>query len=314
MNSRKRAWLALNHIPGAGAVALRRLVSRFESPEAALEAPADELIGVGSLTLEQAREVHRVAADPARFERLAQDLRRSGASVLTIEDDEYPTNLRLLRDAPPLLYVRGSLLAQDQAAVAIVGTRTPSGAGEVAAQAIGKVLASHEVTVVSGLARGIDGAAHRGALAAGRTIAVLGSGIDRVTPKQHRGLAERIVRCGALLSEIPPHARASRESLLARNRIQAGLARAVVVIQCGTRGGSFATARRALQAGRPVFAVCWEEPEFAAGVERLCEMGAQAVTAGEAADLAAECALAPAPAAPQPQMAFDDTCEPGLGD
>jgi DNA processing protein len=302
MNNRDLAWLALNHIPGAGAVTLRRLASRFGSPEAALAAPAEDLVALGGLTSAQAQALKRLTADSDWVLRLADDLRQCGTELVSQESEAYPANLRMLRDAPPLLYVRGSLTADDDAAVAIVGTRTPSPAGAEVAHALARSLAARGVTIVSGLAVGVDGAAHRGALAAGRTIAVLGSGIDCISPRRHQGLAEEIMGAGALLSEVPPGTHASRETLLARNRIQAGLSKAVIVIQCRSRGGSFSTARRALQAGRAVFAVAWEEVEFAAGVIRLQQSGARAAGVSEILAAAAEAAFAPLP--PQPNMSF----------
>ncbi len=300
MNNRDLAWLALNHIPGAGAVTLRRLVSRFGSPQAALEAPAEDLVALGGLAVPQAHALKRLTADPDWLARLADDLRQCGTQLVSQENEAYPANLRLLRDAPPLLYVRGSLTADDDAAVAIVGTRTPSPCGAEAAQAIARSLAARGVTVVSGLAVGVDGAAHRGALAAGRTIAVLGCGIDRIAPRQHEALGDEIIEAGALLSEVPPGTRASRETLLARNRIQAGLAKAVIVIQCRSRGGSFSTARRALQAGRSVFAVTWAQAEFGAGVTRLQQLGARAAGMNEIIAAAAEAAFAALPQSAPP--------------
>ncbi|UCH33760.1 MAG: DNA-processing protein DprA [Armatimonadota bacterium] len=314
MNPRTLAWLVLNHVPGAGAVTLRRLVSGVGSPEATLQASVEQLVAIGSLSPAQAQELKRLAAGVGDFEDLAADLQRRGTHLLTFEDESYPSNLRALRDAPPLLYVRGSLLARDHTAVAVIGTRTPSDGGIAATTAIARGLADRDVTIVSGLARGVDGAAHRGALEAGRTIAVLGSGIDRVTPQRHHRLAQEITRRGALLSEIPPGARASREALLARNRIQAGLAKAVVVAQCRSRGGSFATARRALAAARSVLAVRWDETEFADGPKRLGELGARVVSASDAVDLAAEAAFKPLPPSPQREIALDDPAQRPLGE
>jgi len=327
MSPRTLAWLALNHLPGAGAVTLRRLASRFGSPEGALQASREELITVGSLAPAQADELIRLARDIAQLERIAANLERAGAFLLTLDDDDYPANLRPLRDSPLLLYARGTLTAQDEGAAAIVGTRTPSDAAIAVTQQISTALAARGVTVVSGLALGVDGAAHRGALTAraggaghcdssaedspaGRTIAVLGSGIDRVTPREHRALAEQVATSGALMSEVAPGTAASRETLLARNRIQAGLSKAVIVAQCRTRGGSFVTARRALAAGRPVFAVSWEEPEFADGAARLAHMGARMVGAAQAIDLAAAAAFAPLPQSPQREMLLGNATAP----
>lgn len=304
MRSRLLAWLALNHLPGAGAVTIRRLVSRFGSPDAVLDAAANDLAAAGCLNSVQVRALVRYAADRGRFEELARELESRGVQLVAADDAPYPANLRGLRDAPPLLYVRGSLAAADDHAVAVVGTRDPTPAGAAAARELGAALASRGVTVVSGLALGIDAAAHAGALSAGRTIAVLGGGIERVSPSRHRVLAEQVAQSGALLSELPPDARASRETLLARNRIQAGLAKAVVVVQCKRAGGSFTTARRALTTGRQVLVMPWDEPEFAEGVRRLTAIGARMVTVAEAADRAADLARTPLPAPAQGQ--FDE--------
>jgi DNA processing protein len=320
MSPRTLAWLALNHLPGAGAVTLRRLVSRFGSPETALGASREQLIGVGSLSPAQADELIRVAGDMARIERIAASLQQAGVSLLTDDDDHYPANLRPLRDRPPLLYVCGTLTSRDDVAAAMVGTRTPSHAAVEVTQRMGEALAARGVTVVSGLALGVDAAAHRGALAArtsaaeglsgvslaGRTIAVLGSGIDRVTPREHRALAQQVASSGALVSELAPGTRARREALLARNRIQAGLSRAVIVAQCRSRGGSFATAQAALAAGRLVFAVSWPEQEFADGARRLADMGARIVSAAAAVNFAAAAAVSPLSAQAQREIAFDD--------
>jgi len=320
MNRRTLAWVILSQVPGAGAVTLRRLASRFGSPEQALDAPPEELMAIGGLSAAQAEGLHSLAAHLARIEHLAARLEQGGARFLTLDGPDYPANLRDWRDAPPLLYVRGTLLPSDDVAVAVIGTRTPSRTGAACAHDIAQAIAARGVTVVSGLALGIDAAAHRGALAArrepsaspgaeasspvaaGRTIAVLGSGIDRVTPQRHRALAEEIVRSGALVAEVPPGTAAGRETLLARNRIQAGLAKAVIVAQCRNRGGSYTTARRALAAGRPVFAAAWDEPDFAAGVERLAGMGARVVSADEAVGLAIDAAFKPLPPMAQGEM------------
>jgi len=309
MNRRTLAWLILNRVPGAGAVTLRRLASRFGSPEQALDAPPEELMAIGGLSAAQAEGLHSLAAHPAPIEHLAARLEQGGARFLTLDGPDYPANLRDWRDAPPLLYVRGTLLPSDDVAVAVIGTRTPSRTGAACAHDIAQAVATRGVTAVSGLALGVDAAAHRGALEAGRTIAVLGSGIDRVTPQRHRALAEEIVRTGAVIAEVPPGTAAGRETLLARNRIQAGLAKAVIVAQCRNRGGSYTTARRALAAGRPVFAVAWDEPDFATGVKRLAGMGARVVSRDEAVEVAVDAAFKPLPRVAQGEMpAEDGTC------
>jgi DNA processing protein len=179
-----------------------------------------------------------------------------GASALTIEEPEYPAALRNLPDPPPVLFVRGELCVADEWAVAIVGTRRATPYGRQVAEYLGGALAEAGVTVVSGLARGIDGCAHRAALAAGgRTIAVLAHGLDTVYPPEHGRLAQDIAASGALVTEFPPGTRPDAPNFPRRNRILAGLAQATVVVEAGHTSGALITADLALEQGREVFAV-----------------------------------------------------------
>jgi DNA processing protein len=180
-----------------------------------------------------------------------------GIDLLTWDDRRFPAHLRGLPDAPLVLFMRGSLLTSDPLAVAIVGARAASPAGIEVARVLGRELAARGLTIVSGLAPGVDTAAHRGALesAAGRALAVLGSGLRFVHPRENVELAERIADRGALLSELHPNARPRGPQLMARDRIVSGLSRAVVVVEAGENSGSLDTAARAKQQGRLVFAV-----------------------------------------------------------
>jgi DNA processing protein len=184
-------------------------------------------------------------------------LAEAGIDVLSWDDDSYPANLLTVSDAPPLLFVRGALLPADSNAVAIVGTREPSAASAALADKLGCELAQRGLTIVSGLALGIDTAAHTGALEAqrGRTLAVLGSGINAIFPRENIELAEHIAQRGALLSELRPNTPASGPSLMARDRIVSGLSRAVIIIEAQERSGTMDTARRAQAQSRLLIAV-----------------------------------------------------------
>ena len=199
--------------------------------------------------------------------------------VVALEDETYPASLREIRDPPRSLTVLGTLDSSDDRAVAIVGSRRASPYGLSTARRLASELAEAGVTVVSGLAVGIDGAAHEGALAAGgRTIAVLGSGIDTIFPRQHRGLAERIARQGAVVSEFERGAPPLPGHFPRRNRIVSGLSRAVIVVEASDRSGSLITARLAAAQGRDVYAVPGEVcRERTRGPHRLLRQGAPPV-------------------------------------
>ena len=207
-------------------------------------------------------------------------LERAGVQVLTWEDPDYPRRLRHIYNPPPVLYVKGTLTPQDEWAVAVVGTRRPTAYGREAARVLAAGLARHHVTVVSGLAVGIDAEAHRAALeAGGRTIAVLGSGFRHLYPARHRDLARRITQQGAVISEYPLDVRPEPANFPPRNRIISGLSLGVVVVEAGKTSGALITARFAAEQGREVFAV--PGPIFnrpSEGPNRLIQEGAIPVT------------------------------------
>lgn len=228
---------------------------------------------------------------PAAAERLARTwqkidpdaeydkLVRSGFTGLTWDSADYPELLRHIDDPPPVLYCHGSVRREDKRAVALVGARRADDYGLKTARELAGDLAAEGVTVVSGLARGIDSAAHRGALeAGGRTIAVLGCGLDVVYPPENRRLYQEIAASGAILSEHPPGTRPVAEHFPRRNRIIAGLARVVVIVQAGERSGALITADFALQQGREVMAVPGDiHRACSAGANRLLREGAAPV-------------------------------------
>jgi len=256
MESRS-ALIALNTIEGIGSVSVRRLLEAFGSAEAVLSARPADLRAVLGPRIE-AQVADTIAQIPAeevaqREMRFAQE---ASIKILTLSDSDYPARLREIPDPPPVLYVKGALLKEDAAAVALVGTRAATPYGLAAARHFGERLARAGVTVVSGLAEGIDGAGHAGALAgAGRTIAVLGHGLNFLYPPHHRKLANQILEQGALVSEFPFRTPPSRGTFPRRNRVISGLSLGVVVVEAPPASGALITAREALEQGRDVFAV-----------------------------------------------------------
>ena len=248
-------WLALTHVRGIGGVTVCRLLERFGGVEQVLRAPPGELRRVPRVTERVIEQLQSLRLEEAEAE--LAELTRQGLRLLTWNDAEYPAALQSTEAAPPALYVRGELRPTDGTAVAIVGTRSPTPENVAFTRELARRLAQRGVTVVSGLARGIDTAAHAGALEAdrGRTLAVAGSGLDAIHPAKNRPLADEIARRGALLSELRPGTAARRGGLMARNRILAGLSRAVIVVEAGAHSGSVDTARKAKKFGRTIFAV-----------------------------------------------------------
>jgi DNA processing protein len=233
---------------------MRRLLKRFGDAEAVFEAPDEALLTVSRIGEKTLRAIRTVRLEQVKAELLS--LEDEGIDVLVWDDEDYPVNLRAAADAPPLLFVRGTVLPEDARAVAIVGTRTPSSRGLENAHITAAALTARGLTVVSGLALGVDTAAHTGALeAGGRTLAVLGSGLRPIHPRSSAELAERIAVSGALLSELHPNTPIRGSQLMARDRTISGLSRAVVVVEARLESGSLDTARRAQGQGRPLFAI-----------------------------------------------------------
>lgn len=267
-------WLALRRVQGVGPVVYRALLDAFGSPGAVLAARPAELIARG-LRADVARAVAGFD-DWQPIERQLQRLDRCGASLLTWADAAYPARLRQIHDPPPFLFVRGCFLPDDDLAVAVVGSREVGSYGRRMAREIARGLAQHRVTVVSGLARGTDAEAHAATLeAGGRTIAVLGSGVDVIYPREHHALAAAIVGHGALVSEFPLGAQPDAENFPARNRIISGMSAGVVVVEAAERSGSLITAHVAAEQGRDVFAVPGPVGRRTAGTHRLLRDGAK---------------------------------------
>ncbi len=248
-------WLGLRLIPGVGSVTFARLVESFGQPGRALGAPLERLRAVKGVSPELARRIRdrEFSTDP---ERELERLEKLGARVVTRSDGEYPPLLAAIYAPPPLLFVRGDLGPCREGGVAVVGSRRTSPYGRRMAHRLGRDLGQAGMSLVSGLARGIDTAAHQGALeAGGHTVGVLGCGLDVAYPPENRELMERMAVRGAVISEFPLGTRPLAGNFPVRNRIISGLSRAVVVVEAGLRSGSLITARHALDQGREVFAV-----------------------------------------------------------
>lgn len=255
----RECWIALAMVPGVGPAGFARLVRQFGSAADAFAAGASGLRSIGIQAPESTAGFERLVAEGARAvaRGLGERSAAHGGRVVTDLDDGYPPALRTLDPRPPVLFVAGDAAAFDQRAIAIVGTRRASGYGLATTTEMADELARAGVAVVSGLALGIDGAAHRATLAAGgRTIAVLPGPLDRIYPPRHRGLAADIVRGGgALVSEVPVGATVGRPDFARRNRVIAGLAQAVVVVEAPDRSGALMTAAAARRLGLEVYAV-----------------------------------------------------------
>lgn len=251
------SWLRLRAIDGVGDLTALQLVRHWHSPDAVLRASRDDLIQNGC-SPQLADAIRRGPDGPAcrSIERELKAIEREHIDVLSLFDPAYPARLKMIADPPPLLYITGTLTKQDELAVAIVGARRATAAGRVLTEELSHDLAAVGMTVVSGLARGVDAAAHRGALAAqGRTIAVLGCGIDRTYPPEHDRLRRQIEERGAVLSEVPVGAPPHSHHFPRRNRIISGLSLGVVVTEAAINSGSLITAKLAAEQGREVFAV-----------------------------------------------------------
>ena len=254
MDSRE-ALVVLNMVDHVGPVRLRHLLDFFGAPEAILNASKSQLLAVHGIGQDTATAI-------ANWETtidLAAELKRVadfGCHILISSDEEYPASLRQIYDPPIVLYVKGKLTTNDKNAVALVGSRQTTHYGLEVARKLGYQLAYMGVTVVSGGARGIDTAAHQGALSAkGRTVAVLGTGINIVFPPENRELFERIAASGAIVSQFPFNRTADKQTFPIRNRIVAGMTLGTVVVEANLTSGALITANFATEYGRQVFAV-----------------------------------------------------------
>ncbi|MHB8844347.1 MAG: DNA-processing protein DprA [Nitrospirota bacterium] len=272
------SWIGLSSIPGVGRATFRRLVRDLGGADRVLNAPEEELRETGRLS---DKIIGAIRSFPWQ-EHAEGELEKAamrGVSIVTAEDAEFPEPLRVIPDAPLFLYIHGSLAPADRNAVAVVGTRTPTQFGRSITRRMALELASQGITVVSGMARGIDTEAHKGALAApGRTIAVLACGIDIAYPPENRDLMEAISRNGAVVTENPFGTQPESGYFPARNRIISGLSRGTVIIEAAEDSGSLITADYALKQERKLFAIPGNiSSPVSKGTNSLIKKGAQLV-------------------------------------
>ncbi len=270
-------WFALKNVPHVGNITFRRLVDHFGSPAAVLSSTEAELSAVKGIYPSIVSSI--LGHDYRRYaEEECAALRKSGARLVTFHSRDFPCLLLQIPDPPPFLYVKGELNAREPA-IAIVGSRRASPYGLATTSRLARELAGHGITVVSGMARGVDASAHRGALSCGgRSIGVLGCGIDVAYPAENRSLFAEMAEKGALVSEFPLGTRPVAENFPRRNRIISGLTTGVLVIEAAEGSGSLITAQCALDQGRDVYAVPGPiTSNLSSGCNSLIKQGAKLV-------------------------------------
>lgn len=276
------ALLKLIMIPGMGSMRIRKLMARFKSPQAVLRASLKDLVTVNGIdeklatTIKQFKEEDEVKKQIQRIEKY-------GAKIVTFWDETYPENLKHIYDPPPLLFVRGELKPEDKNSLAIVGTRQPTDYGKLITEKFTAELVRYGFTIVSGLAYGIDTLAHTTALnKGGRTLAILGSGVDIIYPSMNNNLARRIESSGAIISEFPMGTKPDKMNFPRRNRIICGLTLGTLVIEAGERSGALITAAMALEQNREVFAIPGNiDSPKSVGTNQLINQGAKLVSSVE---------------------------------
>lgn len=247
--------ILLSTVDGVGPLTAERLIERFGSAGEALRAPIGELMGVEKVGENLAQKIAS-ARETTNVDAIVRFCEENGIDVLTLRDSRYPQRLREIAKPPRILYVRGELKPEDYRAISVVGTRSATTYGRKQTVQLVRKLVEAGFTIVSGLALGIDGYAHRAALDAhGRTIAVLGGGVARIYPREHEDLAARVMNSGAIMSEYHPLTTPLSGNFPARNRIVSGLSIGTLVVESGKRGGSMITARFAAEQNRELFAV-----------------------------------------------------------
>jgi DNA processing protein len=251
----KEQLINLYAIPGVGATRIRALVAHFKSSENIFNASLKQLTAVDGVEIKTAKSIK----DYSNFDYGTQQVNKAKQAeidIIDFWDERYPENLKRIYDPPAFIFVEGTLAMQDKYAIAVVGTRIPTSYGKLVAEKIAKELTQKGLVIVSGLARGIDTISHWAAVqSGGRTIAVMGSGLDHVYPGENRKLAEKIIEQGALISEVPMGTKPDAVNFPKRNRIISGLALGTVVVEAGLKSGALLTANYALEQNREIFAV-----------------------------------------------------------
>jgi len=274
--------LHLASISGVGSQRIRNLVGHFGSSKAVLDASIQELCEVDGIDKKTARSI-KSQITPQFAEEQISLTEKHGAKIVTFWDSDYPEILKTIHDPPILLYVKGELDGKEEKRIAVVGMRSPSQYGRWVAERFGEDLARQGISVVSGMARGIDTASHRGALRGnGKTLAVLGCGVDVIYPPENRDLYHQIADQGAVISEFPMKTEPLGVHFPRRNRIISGLCRGTVVVEAGNKSGALITAYMALEQGREVFAVPGNIRSLKCrGTHRLIKQGAKLIESVE---------------------------------
>lgn len=275
----REAYIALNMIEGLGPVRVRALIETLGSPAAVFSATEADLLRARGVGVDLAQGIIRQREEVSASDEMTA-AGKLGLRIITPLDEEYPPALKNIHDPPLALYIKGGIEKKDRHAIAVVGSRRCTNYGNTVADRLAYHLAKVGFVVVSGLARGIDMAAHRGALkGGGRTIAVLGSALDRIYPPEGEELAETVAGHGAVLSEYPLGREADRTTFPYRNRIVSGMSMGVVVVEAGLKSGALHTADAALEQGRSVFAVPGRiDAPSSRGTHQLIKSGARLVT------------------------------------
>ena len=275
-------WITLNMIPGVGSLTFRRLVKFFGSPSAVLNAQLRELVMVRGITPAVCQNIINYR-DSIQIDRELNLISQHNCKVITMEDENYPTPLKAIYDPPPMLYVKGELLAGDSYSISVVGTRNATNYGKMVAEQLSNQLASRGITIVSGMAHGIDTAAHNGALnAGGRTIAIMGNGLDIIYPAENLRLFEKIISSGAAISELPMGTQPHRGMFPRRNRLISGISLGTLIVEASKKSGALITADCALEQGREVFAVPGQIfSEMSKGTHEFIKQGAKLVDSVE---------------------------------
>ncbi len=317
-----RYWLALKQVPGIGDLLFKRLIQVYKQPEAVFDASETGLSEIEGMSITLAKAIHAFEGFEAVDRELAA-LEKAGVALLTLNDADYPARLAAIYDPPPLLYVKGNwsrvrntACEGESVAIAVVGARKTTAYGRRQTERFCHALAKQGVVIVSGFARGVDGLAHRSALTArGKTIAVLGCGVDCIYPPEHKKLYHDLAESGAVLSEFPLGTPPVAHNFPKRNRIISGLALGCLVVEAGLKSGSLITARLAMEQGREVFAVPGAiDSKMSAGPHQLIASGAKLVQ--NADDILAEVLpqhaarpavpeLAPTAVAPEEVLVFE---------
>jgi len=275
------ALVALNLVYDIGGIRLRKLLEVFQTPQNILRAPRQELMAVSGIGEKIAAKINALKKEDVDKElRLVKNL---GLEILTQGDSEYPQNLKNIYDPPIVLYMKGAIKEEDNRAIAIVGSRRASFYGLSSAEKFAAELSLKGFTIVSGMARGIDTSAHRGALKrGGRTIAVIGSGFKHIYPQENKELCEEIARNGAVLSEFPVETEPLKQNFPRRNRVISGLSLGVLVAEAARNSGALITADFALEQGREVFALPGKvDSGTSFGTNGLIKQGAKLVTCAD---------------------------------